>query len=182
MISKESILVILGSPIAYYTAFAKAFGSVEAGIFTSQFFYWYGRGHNPEGWIYKTQEEIEQETGLTRRNQETARKRLRALGVLEETRMGAPSRLFYRLNLDRLFLLIDRWTTTGSLLEENMPEGHDGGFRHRTMAESAILSILQRIHQRLHQRLPSSSQTMPRHRLLLMMMIPLFYKLLLPHQ
>jgi hypothetical protein len=139
MISKESILVILGSPIAYYTAFARAFGSVEAGIFTSQFFYWYGKGQNPEGWIYKTQEEIEQETGLTRRNQETARKRLRALGVLEEKRMGAPSRLFYRLNLDHLFGLVNEWTATGALPEVQTQPSYDGGSRHRRMADPAIV-------------------------------------------
>jgi hypothetical protein len=139
MISKESILVILGSPIAYYTAFARAFGSVEAGVFTSQFFYWYGKGQNPEGWIYKTQEGIEQETGLTRRNQETARKRLRALGVLEEKRMGAPSRLYYRLNLDRLFALVNEWSATGVISEVQAQEMHDGRSRHRTMPKPAIV-------------------------------------------
>ena len=144
MISKESILIILGSPIAYYTAFARVLGGVEAGVLTSQFFYWYGKGYDPNGWIYKTQEDIESETGLTRRNQETARKKLRALGVLEEKRMGAPSRLFYRLNLDNLFEIINTWSATSTSPQNTQPvvfpsSTHDGGIRHSTMREPAIV-------------------------------------------
>ena len=73
MIRKEAVMAVLGSPVAYYAAFAQALGGVEAGVFASQFFYWHGKGHDPDGWVYKTQAEIEEETGLTRRNQETAR-------------------------------------------------------------------------------------------------------------
>ena len=109
MIRKEAIVAILGSPVAYYAAFAKVLGGVEAGIFASQFFYWYGKGHDPQGWMYKTQSAIEDETGLTRRNQETARKKLRNLGVLEETHAGMPAKLYYRINLDILFPLMNDW-------------------------------------------------------------------------
>ena len=98
MLEKNALITILGSPVAYYSVFARILGGIEAGVFASQFFYWYGKGHNPEGWIYKTQDEIFQETGLTRRNQETGRKRLCHLKVLEEKRMGVPSaRPFPRL-------------------------------------------------------------------------------------
>ena len=61
MIRKEAVIALLGSPIAYYTIFAKELGGIEAGVFTSQFFYWYGRGQDPTGWIYKTQADIEAE-------------------------------------------------------------------------------------------------------------------------
>ena len=152
MIRKEAVIALLGSPIAYYTIFAKELGGVEAGVFTSQFFYWYGRGQDPTGWIYKTQADIEAETGLSRRNQETARKRLRELKVLEEKRMGVPSRLFYRLNLDRLFGMMNE----AFAREEGAPAADDdededtvasitppptrgGTAKSSTMAESAIV-------------------------------------------
>src|SRR5215207_8200519 len=147
MIRKESVIAILGSPIAYYTAFARVLGGVEPGILTSQFFYWYGKGHNPDGWIYKTQAEIEEETGLSRRNQETARKKLRELGVLEERYSGMPAKLYYRLNLDRLFALVNEWFSEEVLTqesvqdetEENTPvELQDVRIRHPRMYESAI--------------------------------------------
>lgn len=152
MIRKEAVIALLGSPIAYYTIFAKELGGIEAGVFTSQFFYWYGRGQDPTGWIYKTQADIEAETGLSRRNQETARKRLRELKVLEEKRMGVPSRLFYRLNLDRLFAIMNEAFAREDDVPATNEEGTMGVFpaltppttrgetaKSSTMAESAIV-------------------------------------------
>lgn len=147
MIRKEAVIALLGSPIAYYTAFARVLGGVEAGILASQFFYWYGKGHNPEGWIYKTQAEIEAETGLSRRNQETARKKLRELGVLEEQYTGMPAKLYYRLNLDQLFTLVNAWFSEEVLLQEDSqrldeentsPEPQDVQIRHPRKRGSAI--------------------------------------------
>jgi hypothetical protein len=73
-----------------------------AGICLRQFVYWTGKEHNEEGWIYKTQSEMEQETGLTRRQQEKARKILREYGVLEEDKRGVPRKLWYRVDLEAL--------------------------------------------------------------------------------
>ena len=109
MIRKDALAAILGSPIAYYAVFAKALGCVEAGVFTSQMFYWYGKGHDPEGWIYKTQDDIANETGLTRRNQEMARRKMREAGVLEEDKRGVPAKLYYRLNMERLVEVVQEY-------------------------------------------------------------------------
>jgi hypothetical protein len=49
-------------------------------------------------WFYKTQAEIEDETGLTRYEQEGARKKLVASGVLEEQKKGIPAKLYFRVN------------------------------------------------------------------------------------
>lgn len=106
-VSKSVMMTALASPIAYYAAFAKAVGDVCAGVFVSQLFYWHDKGADPDGWIYKTREEIYAETGLSRRNQQTARKRLVGLGVLEEERRGMPATMHFRLNLDRLFDLVE---------------------------------------------------------------------------
>lgn len=108
MLGKETVRARLGNPIAYYSTLARILGGVEESLFVSQFFSWYDKGHNPEEWIYRTQDEISDETGLTRRNQETARKRLREVGVLEEQRAGIPARLTYRLNLDVLAALVHK--------------------------------------------------------------------------
>jgi len=111
MLRKETLIAVLGNPIAYYSISARILGRVEEGIFVSQFFSWYDKGDHPEEWIYKTQDEIFEETGLTRRNQETARRQLRGLGVLEEKRAGIPARLHYRLNLDTLAALVNETVT-----------------------------------------------------------------------
>lgn len=114
MLGKETVRARLGNPIAYYSTLARIPGGVEDSLFVSQFFYWYDKGHNPEAWIYKTQDEISEETGLTRRNQETARKQLRKIGVLEEKRIGIPERLTYRLNLDVLAALVHKTRDGGA--------------------------------------------------------------------
>ena len=58
------------------------------------------------GWFYKTQKEIRDETGLTREEQETARRRLISAGVLEEDRRGVPAKLYFRVKADALELLL----------------------------------------------------------------------------
>lgn len=89
----------LDRPIAFHRIFAKIGGSVNAGIFLSQAFYWSSRTKDPNGWFYKTQAEWEEETCLTRREQETARRNLRDAGILEEALAGIPARLFFRINV-----------------------------------------------------------------------------------
>src|SRR5687767_10003525 len=61
-----------------------------AGTFLRQLIYWVGKEHHQEGWIYKTQREMEEETGLSRYFQEKARKILVSQGVLKERKKGVP--------------------------------------------------------------------------------------------
>jgi hypothetical protein len=77
-------------------------GNVHAALFLSQLKYWTPRGKNPNGWIYKTQVQWEDETGLTQAEQQTARKLLVKLGFLEEKLRGVPARLHYRIKMDCL--------------------------------------------------------------------------------
>jgi hypothetical protein len=77
-------------------------GSVNAGVMLSQAFYWSSRTKDPNGWFYKTQAEWEEETCLSRREQETARRLMRDGGYWEEKLIGIPAQLYYRLNLSAL--------------------------------------------------------------------------------
>jgi hypothetical protein len=103
----EELRYLLRRPIAFHRVFADLAGGATGGLFMSQLFYWSDKGADPDGWIYKTQDEWEEETALTRSEQERARKHLRALGILEETRRGVPSRLYYRLNVACLATMLD---------------------------------------------------------------------------
>ncbi|ORJ47569.1 hypothetical protein B2M27_25315 [Kluyvera intermedia] len=105
----STIIQLLDRPIAYNPAFAKLkVGKVKAGpvaaVFLSQMVYWHNRMDG--GWVYKTQAHIKSETALTRDEQETARKRLIALGVLEEDLRGVPATMHYRINAERLEALL----------------------------------------------------------------------------
>jgi uncharacterized phage protein (TIGR02220 family) len=105
----STFIQLLDRPIAYNPAFAKLkAGKIKAGpvaaVFLSQMVYWHNRMDG--GWMYKTQADIASETALTRDEQETARKRLVALGVLEEARRGVPATMHYRINAERLDTLL----------------------------------------------------------------------------
>jgi hypothetical protein len=86
-------------PIAFQRIFCK-FGGVTAALMLSQAVYWSKRTKNKDGWFYKTQADWEEETGLTRREQETARKSLK--GILECKLQGVPATTHYRVNFQIL--------------------------------------------------------------------------------
>ncbi|WP_172741369.1 hypothetical protein [Citrobacter youngae] len=105
----SSLIKLLDRPVAYQPAFAQLrAGKVKSGpsaaVLLSQFVYW----HNRMGgeWMYKTREDIKKETGLSRDEQETARKRLVALGVLQEELRGVPATVHYKINTGRLEVLL----------------------------------------------------------------------------
>jgi len=63
----------------------------------SQAVYWSKRVSLEDGWFWKKQDEWYQETFMTRSEQETARRRLREKGFIEERRCGIPAKIYYRV-------------------------------------------------------------------------------------
>lgn len=115
---QKIIYELLKRPIAYHPAIAKAFGSVQLAIFWSQLYYWKDKGKDPEGWIYKTSEEIFNETGLKRRGQETARKKAEKLGIIEELKKGMPAKLHYRIDMEQTIKILAKHCKGMELPEE----------------------------------------------------------------
>lgn len=99
-------LKALQRPIAYHRIFREVSGSTVAALFLSQMWYWTPRAGRSDGWIYKTREELQAETGLSRSEQETARKHLKARGILKEELRGVPARMHYRIDGAKLSALI----------------------------------------------------------------------------
>lgn len=102
----DDLRFLLQRPIAFHRVFASVAGSAAGGLFLSQLFYWSDKGHAPDGWIYKTQEEWHAETALTRSEQERARRALIDLGILAVERRGLPARLYFRLDFAALAALL----------------------------------------------------------------------------
>lgn len=99
-----------GRCVAYYPAFSAVFGCTKCGVFISQMLWWQGKQADPAGWVYKSQTALEEETGLTRAEQETARRKFRDLGILNEERRGNPARLYYLFNWPRFnAMVIERY-------------------------------------------------------------------------
>lgn len=97
---------LLDRPIAYNPAFKRITHSTVASIFLSQCWYWSKRHKQDDGWFYKSQKEWEEETGLTRSEQETARKHCKKTGVIDEKLKGVPATLHYRVNKPRIYELL----------------------------------------------------------------------------
>jgi hypothetical protein len=78
-----------------------------AGIYLRQLVFWTGKKSIDPDWIYKTEEEMEAETGLRRRGQREARKVLGRYEVLQERYGGLPRKLWYRVDLAKLAELLE---------------------------------------------------------------------------
>lgn len=98
---KNVVHELLRRPIAYQPIIAKAFGSVQLAILWSQLYYWSDKGDDKDGWIYKSREELYEETGLKRRGQETARQLGKKLGIIEEKKTRMPATIHYRVDLEK---------------------------------------------------------------------------------
>ena len=113
-------------PIAFHPMLSRLFGGIGEALLFQQIAYWSGKGDDPE-WIYKTQAELEEETTLSRYQQEQARAKLRKLGILEETKRGLPAKLYYRIH----------WPAVFALLESSAAK--DARNPHSSLRETSIL-------------------------------------------
>lgn len=127
--------------IAYHPRLVRVTGGVTSTILLGQLLYWTPRTRpEAEGWIYKTQPELELETGLTRREQDTARKKLRDSGILQEKKVGVPAKLFFRIDLEALSNLYEQTYPEPDPEESpvwRIPPNKDGAFRQTRLRESA---------------------------------------------
>lgn len=94
---------LLDRPIAYHRVFFDLTDSIKAALMLSQAVYWSKRTKDEEGWFYKSRHEWRAETGMTREEQEGARRILRQLGCWQEKLHGVPGRLFYRIDFNILY-------------------------------------------------------------------------------
>lgn len=99
---------LLDRPIAFQRPFVALGIGITGALMLSQAVYWSRRKQDEGGWFFKRQVDWEDETGLTRREQEGARSRLCALGILLEERRGVPGKLFYKVDFDVLNGLLER--------------------------------------------------------------------------
>ena len=97
-------------PIAFNRHYVSLGCGINGALMLSQMVYWSKRTKDKNGYFYKTQEEWEQETGLTRREQETARKRLRELGFVSEHKHGVPCKVHFRVEHDNLYMALVRFS------------------------------------------------------------------------
>jgi hypothetical protein len=94
--------------VGYSPDLARAVGGATIGLFLSQLLFLSDKGHNPEGWVYKSEAEMGRETGLSKREQQTARRKLLSLGVIQIERRGFKFTYHFKVIWERLFQVIEK--------------------------------------------------------------------------
>jgi hypothetical protein len=97
-VTPQLLLDVFDLPISFHRCLVPLTGSVTAALMLSQAICTtHDLDPGAYGWFQKSQEEWAGETGLTRWEQETARRSLREAGFLMERRAGMPARLWFRV-------------------------------------------------------------------------------------
>jgi hypothetical protein len=92
--------------VGYSPDLARMVGGATTGLFLSQLLFLSDKGANPEGWVYKSEAEMGKETGLTKREQQTARRKLLALGVIAMMRGGWKNTYHFKVLWEKLYQVI----------------------------------------------------------------------------
>lgn len=94
-------LLFAEPPIAYNAGLARALGSAKAAILLAQLLYWRRKGS--EGiWVYKTADDIYEETCLSRHEQDTAIRKLKSLGLLHVKLKRIPATRHFCVDMEKL--------------------------------------------------------------------------------
>ena len=97
-ITPELLLDVFDTPVTFHRCLVPVAGGVHAALMLSQAIWTMQLlDAQANGWFLKSQEQWAEETGLSRWEQETARRALRQAGLLEERRVGMPARLWFRV-------------------------------------------------------------------------------------
>lgn len=123
----SDLLLDFGRPVAYFPGLVKRLGSVNAVIFFSQIFYWQDKADSKLG-VYKTSEEIESETGLSYREQLTARKHLVSRGILVETNKRLEHKIYYLIDCEKLDYVMSQPIENAPNAQSATGESHNSDF------------------------------------------------------
>lgn len=103
----STLLDLIGTkPILFNPLLAEISGSINSGLLLSQFLYWQSTKGNGVWW-YKTIEELEIETKLTRSMQDTALKFWIDFEIIETMVDGFPPKRHFRINMDKLIGIVN---------------------------------------------------------------------------
>jgi hypothetical protein len=92
--------------VGYSPDLARMVGGATIGLYLSQLLFLSDKGSNPEGWVYKSEAEMGKETGLTKREQQTARRKLLSLGVIAIMRGGFRNTYHFKVLWEKLYQVI----------------------------------------------------------------------------
>jgi hypothetical protein len=92
--------------VGYSPDLARIVGGATTGLFLSQLLFLSDKGANPDGWVYKSEAEMGKETGLSKREQQTARRKLLSLVVIAIMRGGWKNTYHFKVIWEKLYQVI----------------------------------------------------------------------------
>lgn len=114
------MLEMFQQPISFYPWAARIGGSAMAGLWLcyamrcTQSLLDERGGSNPDAlWFEAPVEEIQEQTGMTRFEQQSAKRCLMQTGFLESRHVGLPAKKMYRLDLPKLMRELERGALQG---------------------------------------------------------------------
>jgi uncharacterized protein (UPF0297 family) len=130
--ARNRISFFFGRPIAFHRCFVTLTGSVHAALMLSQALYWLNperQGQNrgkDDGWFWKSREEWEAELGLSRWEQETARRQLRSMAFWREKQRCLEHRIYFGIDFVALEKALAASARSRSVeVSSPLPEGGD---------------------------------------------------------
>ena len=98
-LTPDLVMEIFDLPVTFHRCLVTITGSVTAALMLSQAITWTETlAPESDGWFCKSQVEWSEETGLSRWEQQTARRVLRESNFIEERKWGLPAKLWFRVN------------------------------------------------------------------------------------
>lgn len=139
-------------PILFNASLARLADSATAGLFMSQLLFWWDKGSYP-GWIYKTIQDVQSETALTRSEQDRAIRIWKKMEILTVELRGIPRRRFFKIDYLRLERMVlessaDQYAKSSKLyrpkphaITESTPENTSRDFVLQTMRRTETFDI-----------------------------------------
>ena len=94
----DLVMAVFDIPVTFHRSLVGVTGSVTAALMLSQAIAWTETLTPDEGgWFTKSQDDWADATGLSRWEQETARRALRDANFMEERKSGLPAKLWFRV-------------------------------------------------------------------------------------
>ena len=94
----DLVMAVFDIPVTFHRSLVGLTGSVTAALMLSQAIAWTETLTPDEGgWFTKSQDDWADATGLSRWEQETARRVLRDADFMEERKSGLPAKLWFRV-------------------------------------------------------------------------------------
>jgi hypothetical protein len=108
--------------VGYSPDLARIVGGATTGLLLSQLLFLSDKGANPEGWVYKSESEMGKETGLSKREQQTARRKLLSLGVIAIMRGGWKNTYHFKVIWEKLYQVIAGIQRAQNVSTENVQQ------------------------------------------------------------